>query len=391
MTPNETLRSMQFIDNYFPVIDGVTETVHQYASHMRGATVVCPGMEPHYLEKNRFSYPVLVSKTLRIPLSRYACAIPGADRKLAEKICREKPHIFHTHSPSLLGEYAVCLGRKQRIPVVATFHSKVYDAVLEFTKSRTIARIVTNRTVELYEKCDEVWACSEETQETLKSYGFRKHCFVMPNGTDAAFPENSGELKERAAELFRIPQGKHVLLFVGQMIWYKNQRLILDAYRRVCDRRGDFFLIMTGTGKDEKEIEKYASSLNLTEQEILFTGGIQDRELLTGVYLNAEMLFFPSVFDNAPLVLREAAVLGVPTLATEGSNAAGAIQKNVNGFTAAGTPEAMEKEILRIFEQEDVHGIGMKARETIPLPWEKLIPMVEERYRIVIERYKKQG
>lgn len=387
MNHSSTLRSIQFIDNYFPVIDGVTETVHQYAQHMN-AVVVCPEMERHYTEEHCFPYRVLTSKTLRIPFSRYASAVPKLDRALTSEITREEPAIFHFHSPSLIGEYAAGLGKKTGVPVVATFHSKYYDAILEFTKSRTIAKAVTAKIVRLYEECDEVWACSEETGETLRSYGFRKPYFVMPNGTDTDFPADPQGLKARAAERFRIPQGKRVLLFVGQQIWYKNQKLILDAFRLLCDREDDWLLIMVGTGKDEQEIERYAASLNLSGH-VIFTGQIKDRELLQGVYLNSDLLFFPSVFDNAPLVLREAAVLGVPTLAVEGSNAAGAIRKNENGFTAAATPEDMSGEIRRIFVETDIRAVGKKARETIPVSWEKLIPMVLDRYRTVIEKYKR--
>ena len=381
------LRPMEFIDNYFPVIDGVTETVHEYARHMENATVVCPAMENRYLQKHEFPYPVLTSVTARVPFSRYASAVPKIDRKLETEIAQAKPDIFHLHSPSLLGKYAVSMGKKMRIPVVATFHSKYYDAIYEFTKSRAIAKMVTGQIVKLYENCDEVWACSEETGETLRSYGYTKPYHVMPNGTDVSVPDNLQELRDRATETFRIPRGKHVLLFVGQQIWYKNQRLILDSLRLLCDRGDDWFLVMAGSGKDEKEIEQYAASLNLADR-VLFTGLIRDRNLLRGVYLNADLLFFPSVFDNAPLVLREAAVLGVPTLATAGSNAAGAIRKNVNGFTAQATPEAMSGEIQRIFAEEDIKKIGQCARETIPLSWEKLVPMVMERYQTVIDQFR---
>ena len=387
MSRTQPVHSAQFIDNYFPVIDGVTETVHEYARHM-DAVVVCPAMESHYLEKHDFSYRVLTSRTIRVPFSRYASAVPGTDRKLAEAIAREAPEIFHLHSPSLLGKYAAMLGKKTGIPVVATFHSKYYDAILEFTKSRAIAKMVTAKIVELYEACDEVWACSEETGETLRSYGYRKPYFVMPNGTDASLPDHPRELKERAREAFSLPEGKHTLLFVGQQIWYKNQRLILDTFRLLCDESDDWFLVMAGSGKDEEAIRKYAESLNLTDRQIRFAGLVKDRDLLRGIYLNSDLLFFPSVFDNAPLVLREAAVLGVPTLVTEGSNAAGAIEKDVNGFTAAASPQAMRDEILRIFARGDIRQVGQAARETIPLPWEKLIPMVQDRYRTVIDRYR---
>ena len=388
MNDLQALHSVQFIDNYFPVIDGVTETVHEYARHMENATVVCPAMESHYLEKHTFPYPLLTSMTLRVPFSRYASAVPKIDRELEAGIAKAEPDIFHMHSPSLLGKYAVSLGKKMQGPVVATFHSKYYDAILEFTKSRAIAKMVTNQIVKVFESCDEVWACSEETGETLRSYGYSKPYYVMPNGTDVSVPDNAQELKEKAASRFQLPQDKHVLLFVGQQIWYKNQRLILDTFRLLCDQSNDWFLVMVGTGKDEQDIERYAASLNLTDH-IRFTGQVKDRNLLSGIYLNADLLFFPSVFDNAPLVLREAAVLGVPTLATEGSNAAGAIRKNVSGFTAAADPQAMYEELIRIFTEEDVKKIGQNARETIPLSWEKLIPMVLERYQAVIDRYER--
>ena len=388
MNGMRTVRSAQFIDNYFPVIDGVTETVHEYARHMQ-AVVICPAMESHYLEKHSFPYKVLTSGTVRVPFSRYASAVPYLDRKLKAQIMETSPEILHLHSPSLLGSYAVSLGKKTVIPVIGTFHSKIYDAVYEFTGSRAAARIVTSRAVKLYENCDEVWACSEESGETLRSYGYSKPYYVMPNGTDTSYPANAAELKERAAEAFHLPRGKHILLFVGQQIWYKNQRLILDAFRMVCDRSGEYMLVMAGAGKDERDIERYARSLNLADGQIRFTGLISDRKLLAGLYLNADLLFFPSVFDNAPLVLREAAVLGVPTLATEGSNAAGAIRKNMNGFTAAATPEAMSNEILRIFSEENPVQAGRNAQASIPISWEKIAGLAQTRYMEVISRYRK--
>ena len=387
MKPANDLHPVLFIDNYFPVVDGVTETVHEYARHMDHAAVVCPAMERHYLEKYSFDYRLLTSATVRIPLSRYATAMPKINRKLEKEIAGERPDIFHVHSPSLMGEYAVSLGKKMRIPVVATFHSKYYDAIYEFTKSRAISKMITNRIVKLYERCDEVWACSEETGETLRSYGYSKKYHVMPNGTDTSLPEHPEELKERAAVAFSIPRGKHILLFVGQQIWYKNQKLILDTFRQLCDRGNDWFLLMAGSGKDEQDIARYAASLKLTEEQVRLTGLVSDRDLLRGIYLNADLLFFPSVFDNAPLVLREAAVLGVPTLAVEGSNAAGAIRKDFSGFTAAATPEDMCREIIRIFSEGNLRQVGENARDSIPLSWEKLIPRVLDRYRMVMDQF----
>ena len=380
-----------FNDCFPPVMDGVAVCVQNYAYWMQkkvgGVSVITPNVPG--ADYSVHEYEVLPYFSVPVPFRKpYVTGLAEIDPAFLKKIVNRPFKIVHAHCPFASGLAAAHVAKFRSIPMVATFHSKYYDAILEFTKSRTIAKAVTAKIVRLYEECDEVWACSEETGETLRSYGFRKPYFVMPNGTDTSFPADPQGLKARAAERFRIPQGKRVLLFVGQQIWYKNQRLILDAFRLLCDREDDWLLIMVGTGKDEQEIERYAASMNLSGH-VIFTGQIKDRELLQGVYLNSDLLFFPSVFDNAPLVLREAAVLGVPTLAVEGSNAAGAIRKNENGFTAAATPEDMSGEIRRIFTETDIRAVGKKARETIPVSWEKLIPMVLDRYRTVIEKYKR--
>ena len=49
----------------------------------------------------------------------------------------------------------------------------------------------------------------------------------------------------------------------------------------------------------------------------------------------------------------------------------------------------MHDELVRIFTEEDIRKIGQNARETIPLSWEKLIPMVLGRYQTVIDRYER--
>ena len=178
----------------------------------------------------------------------------------------------------------------------------------------------------------------------------------------------------------------------GMIGGYGAERVIhapaAGVFRLLRDRSDEWFLVMAGSGKDEQDIARYSAALNLSDR-VCFTGLIKDRDLLRGLYLASDLLFFPSVFDNAPLVLREAAVLGVPTLAVEGSNAAGAIRKNVSGFTAAATPEAMRDEIIRIFGTGNIREIGKNAQAMIPVSWEKLIPMALERYRTVIERYGK--
>ena len=87
--------------------------------------------------------------------------------------------------------------------------------------------------------------------------------------------------------------------------------------------------------------------------------------------------------------MREAASLGVPSLLTEGSNAAEAVKKNVSGFTAAENKVAMYGEILRIFGTEGLlKSAGEGAKKYVAKTWDELIPQVQEKYAEIIEKYR---
>ena len=51
----------------------------------------------------------------------------------------------------------------------------------------------------------------------------------------------------------------------------------------------------------------------------VFTGHIYDSKLLNGLYMAASLFVFPSEYDTAGLVVSEAAMMGTPSLVTEGS------------------------------------------------------------------------
>ena len=387
MLKPEEIRSAQFIDTFFPVIDGVVQTVHNYALNMNRRSyscVVCPKAKEPY-DDSQLGYDVFREAAISFPHVEYSLATP-MDLRLALELKQKNCSIFHAHSPFNSGMYAQILARHAEIPLVATFHSKYWDDAYQYTHSTVAADLMAKWVVNFYNSCDAVWACSEGTAETLRGYGYQGEITVMTNGTSFKAPDNPDELREQAKERFSLPEGKHILLFVGHQIWQKNLKLVLDTFRLLCDGSDDYRLVIVGKGIAENEVKDYAASLGLSDRTI-FTGGISDRGLLSGVFLNADLFFFPSVYDNTPLVVREAAAMSVPSLLTRGSNAAESVKPGVNGFVADENAEAMKTEIDRIFAEEAyVRAIGQKAKETIPIPWEELIPRVYEQYAQIIDR-----
>ena len=112
-----------------------------------------------------------------------------------------------------------------------------------------------------------------------------------------------------------------------------------------------------------------------------FLGKVVKRDLLFGIYEDADILFFPSMYDNAPLVVREAAAAGLPALLTEGSNSAEIVEDGVNGFTAEHNADAMADRIERAYAEGVIRKVGDKARETIPIGWDEIISRALTAYR----------
>lgn len=91
----------------------------------------------------------------------------------------------------------------------------------------------------------------------------------------------------------------------------KNTPSILRACALLRDRGMDFQLLMVGAGQDLASLKALCASLHL-EDRVLFTGFIGERETTLSLYRRADLLVFPSIYDNAPMVVREAAAMGTP-------------------------------------------------------------------------------
>lgn len=387
----EKIRSAQFNDTYFPIVDGVVLTVHSYAELMNKtgySCVVTPRPRLSYDDSDK-SYEVYRTSSMKLSVAEYALPTPKLDSKVRSFLRNRKLDVLHAHSPFMEGTFAASYAKRLGVPSVATFHSKYYDDVINITGSKALAKIVTARIVRFYKSVDSVWACSAGTADTLRSYGYRGNIVVMDNGTTYEMPSDPDALRAKAAAAFKIPTDKHIILFVGHQIWHKNLKLVLDTFKLLDHHCDDYRLFIVGNGYDADAIRKYADEQNFRDGRVNFVGKIADRDVLQGLYLSSDLLFFPSVYDNSPLVVREAASMGVPSLLTKGSNAAEAVEHNVSGFTAEENKVAMFREILHIFNTEGLlEKVSAGAKQKVAKTWKEIVPQVQEKYAEIIEEYR---
>ncbi len=378
----------EFSDSFLPIVDGVGRVVYNYCETIANKGHECTAVVPldKFGYRGRFPFEIIDYYSRSLPLlKQYDAGLPKVDMHYNARLKMTDFDIVHVHTPFIAGNEGVRYAKAHNIPLVGTFHSKYYDDFLQITGSRYMAELGTDMIVRFYEQCDEVWAVSESSAKTLNDYGYSKNVEVMPNGM--MIRELNLEWMDVAKEHFSIDDNP-CLLYVGQMNWKKNILKILEACSMLKKDGVSFNLIMAGKGPHEEEIKAKIKELDI-EDRTHIVGHILREDLLTGLYMLADLFVFPSIYDNGPMVVREAANAGTPSIVTRGSSAAEGIDDGVNGFYCDDSSESICEVIRNCFaNREKTAKIGLQAKETIPVAWDNLIDTVLERYQYLIDRRK---
>lgn len=377
-----------FNDSFPPVYDGVTLTVLNYARWLNAygyrPCVVTPrtGHEPphpHYDLYSYFSLPILSRRP-------YRYGYPKADPRIWRTMRRVPFTLVHAHCPFSSGRLALYAARHHDIPLVATFHSK-YRTDLEHSLPRWLADRIMRRVMEFFNAADEVWIPQAAVEETVRSYGYRGRLTVVENGIDIPLsdPDATKAFKQESRRLLGLDPERLHLLFVGQHILPKGVDVIIRAAALLRDLPVDVTFI--GTGYAEPEMHRLIDELSLTST-VRMLGPVEDRMLIKRHYAAADLFLFPSFYDNAPLVVREAAAMGTPAILPSGSTASEVITDGVNGFLSERTPEGYAAVIRHLCS--DCGAIDKAARgaaSTLTRQWADVLREVDARYSEIISRH----
>ena len=384
------MKIMQYCDNFYPQVDGVIKVVDNYARIMNEretAKVVVPQYKMKQSNDLLLSYEVLRRPAFAVTFKQTEVPLPKKAGELTKKIQEYSADIYHAHSPFFIGNYALKLARKHHVPIVATFHSQFEKDALTLTHSKLITKCLVKSVVRFFNRCDEVWAPSKSTAEVLKSYGYKKEIFIMENGTDFNYFNNAKDLRKLAMQKYGIALENKNLLFVGQLRAIKNIPLLLQTTKNLVEKDKTYHLYLVGEGMDQAEYQAWSVKNNL-QSNIHFLGKIIDSSLLAGVYSACDLFFFPSSYDNAPIVIREASVMQLPSLVTVNSPTAEPFVDNVNGYLAEESVTAMQEKIMQIFAQPlKMKAVGKRASQQIPISFDKTVDKALQRYQYIIDQY----
>jgi glycosyltransferase involved in cell wall biosynthesis len=152
---------------------------------------------------------------------------------------------------------------------------------------------------------------------------------VLPNAVDPSF-----------FDVTPAPDPEPVILVVGQIILRKNTNAFIRALDPLAARRKFSVVFLGGLAPGDPYAQEFHQLL-ATRPWCRF-GGFADRERLRQHLRGATLLALPTLEDNCPMCVLEAAAASVPVVASRVGGVPDLIEENVTGvFCDPGSAESM--------------------------------------------------
>ena len=378
-----------FIDTFFPMIDGVTMVVDNYAKRLTkyaNVIVFAPEYPKAQYDDSKFLYKVVRCKSVKMPIIDYSLPMPKIDKKFMHELNNTKLDIVHIHSPFTIGKIGVEYAKKNNVPAIATMHSQYKKDFLRAVKFEPLANLLTRVIIRQYNKCDECWAVNSEIAKIYyEEYKYKKLPKVMGNATDMKLVENMEQAKKLINEKYNISPDEKVFLFVGRINNLKNVFLIANSLKILKEKYNPKFkMLFVGSGQDEDELKSIIDKNNIN-QDIIMCGKISDRELLANIYARADLFLFPSLYDASSIVQIEAASQKTPTLFVEGAATTATITENVNGFISQNNEKDFAEKINEIINNKALYdSVCENVYKDIYINWDSQVSKVFDSYMEII-------
>jgi 1,2-diacylglycerol 3-alpha-glucosyltransferase len=379
----------QFSDSYLPIMDGVSLTISNYLSELNRtlgpAFAVVPAVPGHsdagVPETYRFFSLPLVGRP------PYRVGIPQLDPSLRRILRTRSIDLLHAHSPFFAGRFALKLARQRGIPIVATFHSKYrdkFEGVMPL--DRILVDLLVERIADFFASVDQVWVPTEAAVETLREYGYAGAVEIVRHGVDLECTGDRAGSRRQGEMFLGLDREDFLFLYVGDHAWEKNLVFLIQALSLLKRMGCRFKMVFIGEGYAVKSLRLMAHRLGLNGTAT-FSGVLRDRQVLSACYARADCFLFPSLYDTCGLVVREAAVFGVPSVVIDSSAAAEQIVDGINGFVTGNSIPAYAEKLRMLLEQPGLlRRAGEGARSTLCTSWVEAVQEVKERYLGLVGR-----
>ena len=379
------MKILYVLDTYYPKIDGPATVINQLSEIINQnefaiIDILVPYF-PNYTDK--FNYRVIRCKSLP-GTDGYRTPTPIFNLKLKSLLKKENYDIIHIHSPFTLGNFALKFAKKHNIPSICTVHTNYLSDFKRKLKCKILVNFMMKYISKIINKADYLLTVSNQFSKDLKNqYGCHKKANVIRNATE--FIDNT-DLSDKITLLNQKHKitSEFKLLFVGRLVKNKNIQFSLKVLRELKNSNiTNFKFFIVGDGDFKKDLISITKEYGL-ENNVVFTGLIENRDELKSYYKFCDLFLFPSKIDTCGIVALEAGSLGLPSLMIKNTCASELIKNNYNGFVETENIQLWEKSIIKIMDFKNYNDIRENAKKSLGITWKQISDKCINFYKFVL-------
>ncbi|BCB08666.1 hypothetical protein HHSLTHF2_25560 [Vreelandella venusta] len=337
------LRVAMISNNYFPFVSGVSVSVERLRQGLRELKHQVQLLVPRYREAWQDDETILrVPTVMAFGEKREFRLTNPFSARFRHCLQRFKPDIIHVHHPFWLGSMGLWMGRRLRVPVVYTYHTRLEHyahfvplpgALFRNLISHSLIKHFSNR-------CQGVIVPTYSAEEYLRMIGVKTPTLIQPTGIDTAqFADTDRDALEELRHQLSIDPADTVLVSVSRISQEKNIGFMLEALAELKKLgRQSLRLLLIGDGPDRQAVQQHIEALALQEQVTLV--GAVPPEKMARYYHLGDIFVFASTSETQGMVILEAMAAGLPVVAVRSSGIDDVVRDGFNGYK---TPQNRQK------------------------------------------------
>lgn len=247
-------------------------------------------------------------------------------RKLIEKNRYDIVHC-HTLCGRIIGTIAAKKYKKYGLKIVVTCHGLNY-----YPGSSPFTKVLMPLDYYLMSKADLIFSNNQADIDYMRKhhYMLKKTVFCPPTINSNKFSDisESKEKRKKTRNTLGLKDDDIVLAYVAELNKNKNQEMLLDAAAYLIAQKVNVKLLLIGPDHSDGKIEKKADAMGL-RGSVSFLGWRND---ICDLLCASDIYAASSIREGYGVNLVEAAVCGLPIVASDNRGHREIIDNGLNGF-----------------------------------------------------------
>lgn len=303
-----------------------------------------------------------------------------------EDIMDWKPDIVHSQTEFTMFIQAKKIAKDLDIPLLHTYHTVYEDYTHYFSLNKKIGKELAKQfSKQIIKMTDGVVVPTNKIYNLLKDYNIQEDIYVAPTGINVQKLSECDDFDIRSG--YKIPEDKHIVLFLGRIGKEKNITEILQYLENID--RDDIVFIIAGAGPFLSELKDICSNSKIRDR-LIFTGMI-DSSKVGNFYSQADVFVSASTSETQGLTFIESMACSTPIICRRDDCLDGVLIDGKTGF-GYDTEEEFIEYINQILDNEKLRDeMGKNCKQLVDENYteDSFAKKIEHIYTKVIENHAK--